>query len=125
MNASCVTAKTAGTESTAKIRSVVSTASSTNARGVSARRPLEMVIKRPPSGPSETWKNLRAKRMAGLSCGRAAAGLENPQRNPVTTRNNPIKYNIQWKDWSKAALAPIIRPRIKSAPTIPRHKPRC
>ncbi len=43
MNALRVTAKIAGMESTAKIRSVVSTSSSTSASGVSASRPFQRV----------------------------------------------------------------------------------
>ena len=39
-----VTEKTAGTESTAKMRSVVSTSSSTSASGVSANRPFQRVV---------------------------------------------------------------------------------
>ena len=44
-----VTPKTAGTESTAKSRSVVSTMSSTSARGVRALRPSQTVMNFCPS----------------------------------------------------------------------------
>ena len=58
MKAFRVTAKIAGMESTAKSRSVVSTASSTSASGVSARREPIQVRKRSPSKAGETGRNL-------------------------------------------------------------------
>ena len=63
MNGSSVTAKIAGMESSAKMRSVVSTINRTSASGVKARRPSTVVRKRWPSRLAENGKNFRAARI--------------------------------------------------------------
>ncbi len=59
---SCVTAKMAGIESTAKMMSVTSTITSTASSGVAMRMPLRRVRKRWPSYSSVVGTNLRNSR---------------------------------------------------------------
>jgi hypothetical protein len=69
MNGSDVMAKTAGIESTAKSRSVVSTSRRTRRRGVTMRRPSRTTVKRPPCCTSAMGRKRRASRMVGLFSG--------------------------------------------------------
>ena len=74
MNALRVTEKTAGTESTAKIKSVVSTSTSTSASGVRASRPLNRVRNFWPSKSGATGKNFRTNRSTRFFSGCTISG---------------------------------------------------
>ena len=69
MNVSCVIAKIAGIESTAKTTSVPSTTSRARNSGVTARRPPMRVKKRSPSLLLATRRKRRASRTTGLADG--------------------------------------------------------
>src|SRR5437879_4518508 len=92
INASCVTAKMAGRESSAKTRSAVSTINSASASGVSARRPCQIVASFWPSKAGATGERRRKKhgqREPGrgpaqrlLEAHHAGAAVKHPQVKP-------------------------------------------
>ena len=89
MNGFWVTAKIAGMESTAKIRSVVSTINRTSMRGVSARRPSSRVKNRWPWKSFDTGNTLRANRRRMFFSGCTPSSEANNIFTPVMRRNAP------------------------------------
>ncbi len=93
MNGSVVMAKTAGMESTAKIRSVVSTSTSTTKRGVATRRRRSPTCSRMKKLCPWYWLVTGTKRLTsritGLLSGSMSISSCVAIRMPVNTRKAP------------------------------------
>ncbi len=125
MNCSWLTARTAGTESTAKMTSVASISTSTANSGVASRLPFCFVNS---FGPvvlgrrrDETVHQLQEPGVTGS----IELSLPNTSLAAVYSRNAPNRYRIQSNFSINATPAKMKMARRTSAPKIPQNSTRC
>ena len=126
MNCSWLTASTAGTLSTAKIRSVSSTSTSTANSGVASRRPSILVNRRGPcsSGVLGTTR-LTRRRNRLLPGSTGSSSPASSSRAAVNSRNAPNTYSTQSKRSMRATPAKMNVARSTRAPKMPQNSTRC
>jgi hypothetical protein len=118
MKGSRVSAKMAGTESSANTMSVASRQHSATSSGVATSRPPSRIRKRGPWKSAETGRSRRSSRRSGLRLGSMVASEDIANLRPVTIRNVPKSHTTQWNCISTEPSA-MNTPRNTSAPRMP------
>jgi len=118
MSGSLVSAKIAGTESTAKTMSLSSRKSSATSRGVAHRRPSRRTKKRCPCREGVTGTNRVNSLITGFLSGWISFSGAKNSLTPVRIRNAPNRMTTQWYCISTAPRAMKIA-RNTRAPRMP------